>query len=250
MNYFYTWCCRAVSQIRFKPDREAVFQELNAHLEDHYDALIAQGCSQEEATRRALEAMGSAEEIAPHLGQIHKPWLGYCYRIVKPLAIAACAWALFLMVAFFGSYFHAAISTENYQSLADSGEGGFYSQIKVSDTSDGYRFTITEAAVNAQGDTLFLELQTTYWFWMKEPAIVNHFWAVDSLGNYYPSRMEAQYADIPKVTYGGGFYTQGFSAQDLQIHHFDGSAQWVELHYDRDGRDIVLRIDLSGGEQK
>ena len=28
----------------------------------------------------------------------------------------------------------------------------------------------------------------------------------------------------------------------------DDNAQWVELHYDRDGRDIVLRIDLTGGE--
>lgn len=248
MNDFYTWCYHAVAEIRYKPDREDVLRELMAHLEDHYDALIAEGHSPEKAKRLALEAMGSAEEIAPQLGAIHKPWLGYLYRIVKPLAIAAFAWAMFLLIAFFGSHIHSVISTANYNSLQSEGEGGLYIQPNVSDSSDGYRFKITEAAVNAEGDTLYLELQTTHWPWMQGTAIANHFWAVDSLGNYYASRMEAQYDDIPKVTYRGGFYSQGFSSQDLKISHFDPNAEWVELHYDRDGRDIVLRITLTGGD--
>lgn len=248
MNDFYTWCYHAVAEIRYKPDREAVFQELMAHLEDHYDALIREGHSPEKAQRLALEAMGSPEVIAPQLGKIHKPFLGYLYRVTKFLAIAACAWALFLLVAFAGSYIHDLISTANYNSLQSEGEGGLYIQPNVSDSSDGYRFTITEAAINAEADTLYIELQTTYWFWMKEPAIAGHFWAVDSNGNYYASRIDAQYADIPKVVYGGGFYSQGFCSQDLEITHFDGTAEWLELHYNRDGRDIVLRIDLTGGE--
>lgn len=250
MNAFDTWCARAVSEIRYKPDRKGIFAELKAHLEDHYDALIAQGCSRSEAERLALEAMGSPEDIASQLGQIHRPWLGYLYSITKRLAIAACVWVLFLLVAFTGSHIHAIVSTANYQSLAEEGTGGYYCQPNVNAASDGYRFKITEAAVNAEGDTLYLELQTTYWFWMKEPQITNHFWAVDSLGNYYASRMEAQYDDIPKVTAGGGFYSQGFSSQGLQVTHFDSSAEWVELHYDRDGRDIVLRIALHGGEEE
>lgn len=248
MNDFYTWCYHAVSEIRYKPDREAVFRELMAHLEDHYDALIEQGHSPEEAQRLALKAMGSAEEIAPQLGQIHKPFLGYLYSVAKWLALAASVWAVFLLVSFWGSHIHAVRSTANYQSLLSVSQGGFYSQPNVSATSDGYRFRITEAAVNAEGDTLYLELQTRYWFWMKEPAIAGHFWATDSNGNYYASRAEAHYDDIPKVTTGGGMSTSGITSRKLEIVHFDGDAQWVELHYDRDGRNIVLRIDLTGGD--
>ena len=249
MKDFDSWCCRAVAQIRFKPDRQAVFDELKAHLEDHYDDLIAQGHSPEQAKCLTLEAMGDAEEIAPQLGAIHKPWLGYIYRIVKWITIPACVWALFLLVAFSVSHIHSLISTANYDSLRAEGQGGSYYQPNVADSSDGYRFKITEAAVNASGDTLHLELQVTYWPWLPQPGIANYFWAVDSLGNYYACRKDFLYDDVPKVAYQGGFYSQGFESNQLEVRHFDSGAKWLELHYDRDGRDIILRIDLTGGEQ-
>lgn len=248
MVNFDDWCYHAVAEIRFKPDREAVFQELKAHLEDHYDDFLSQGYTPEKAQRLAMEAMGNPEDIAQQLGVIHKPWLGYLYRTVKWIAAVAGVWAVFLLVSHFGSHIHAFISTANYDSLRAEGAGGYYCQPNVSDSSDGYRFRVTEAAVNAEGDTLYLELQTQCWFWMREPAVINHFWAVDSLGNHYSSRAEAQYADIPKVSWSGGFHTQGFTSDHLEISHFANRAEWVELHYDRDGRDIVLRIDLSGGD--
>lgn len=250
MIHFDDWCCRAVAQIRFKPDRKAVYQELKAHLEDHYDDLLAQGHSPEQAQRLTLEAMGDPEEIAPQLGAIHQPWLGYIYRVVKWITIPVCILALFLLVAFGGSHIHSLISTGNYDSLRSEGEGGYYCKPNVTDSSDGYRFKVTEAAVNAAGDTLHLELQVTYWPWMPQPGIANYFWAVDSLGNYYACKRDVMYDDLPKVAYQGGFYSQGFDSNHLEIRHFDGSAQWVELHYDRDGRDIVLRIDLTGGDGK
>lgn len=247
---FDDWCYHAVAEIRFKPDREAVFTELKAHLEDHYDDLIAQGHPSEIAKRLALEAMGDPEAIAPQLGAIHKPWLGYIYRIVKWVTIPTCALAIFLLIAFTGSHIHSLVSTANYESLREEAEGGYYCQPNVSDHSDGYRFKVTEAAVNAPGDTLYFELQVTYWPWMPQPGIVNHFWAVDSLGNRYISRYEAQFDDVPKVAYQGGFYSQGFESNSLEVRHFDSSADWLELHYDRDGRDIVLLIDLTGGAEQ
>lgn len=35
---------------------------------------------------------------------------------------------------------------------------------------------------------------------------------------------------------------------DAWFANLDPEAQWVELRYDRDGRDVRLRIDLTGGE--
>lgn len=250
MVNFDDWCYHAVAQIRFKPDRQMVFDELKAHLEDHYEYLLSSGCSPEDAKRLALEAMGDPEEIAPQLGAIHKPWLGYIYRVVKWITIPLCALALFLLVTHFGSHIHALISTANYNSLQEEGQGGYYSKPNVTARSDGYKFTVTEAAVNAQGDTLYIELQNTYWPWMPEPAIANYFWAVDSMGNHYACKRDAMYDDVPKVAYQGGFYSQGFGASNLKITHFNSAAQWIELRYDRDGRDIVLRIDLTGGAEE
>ena len=245
---FNDWCYHAVAEIRFKPDREAVFLELKNHLEDHYEDLISQGNSPEKAQRLAMEAMGDPEEIAPQLGQIHKPWLGYIYRTVKWITIPLFLWALFLLIAFTGSHIHSVISTANYDSLREEAEGGYYCKPNVSAHSDGYTFKVTEAAINSRGDTLYFELQSTYWPWLQQPAIAHDIWAVDSLGNHYACKREFKYDDVPKVAYQGGFFSQGICVLNMKITHFDSSAQWIELHYDRDGRNIVLRIDLTGGE--
>lgn len=250
MNNFDEWCKCAVSQIRYKPDREEVYKELKTHLEDHYDALIDQGHSMKDARRLALEAMGSAEEIAPQLGQIHKPFWGYVYSIMKAAAIITCFLALFLLIAASIDHIHARISIANFKSLEEEGQGGYYCEPNVSVTCEGYRFRVSEAAINAEGDTLHLELQTMYWPWMRECQIYDHIWAVDSLGNVYSSRWEAHYADIPKLKWGGGYFTGNLAVQTLCLTQFDSEAQWVELRYDRDGREIILHIDLSGGEEQ
>lgn len=248
MNNFDEWCKCAVSQIRYKPDREEVYKELKAHLEDHYDALIDHGHSMEDARRLALEAMGSAEEIAPQLGQVHQPWLGYAYNIITWLTIAACAWALFLLISVSVNHFHAVVSVANFKSLEDDGQDGFYLEPKVSVSCEGYRFRISEAAYSPADEALYLELQTSWWPWMRECAISDHIWAVDSLGNVYSSRWDAHYANIPKLKWGGGFGTGNLYVTTLGLTHFDSDAQWVELHYDRDGRELVLHIDLPGGD--
>lgn len=35
MNDFRSWQATALAQVRFKPDRESIAQELTAHYEDH-----------------------------------------------------------------------------------------------------------------------------------------------------------------------------------------------------------------------
>ena len=67
MVNFDDWCYHAVAHIRFKPDRQMVFDELKAHLEDSSDHFLSQGYPEETAQRLAMEAMGDPEEIAPQL---------------------------------------------------------------------------------------------------------------------------------------------------------------------------------------
>ena len=77
------WLDTATAKIRFGPDRKAVRRELEAHLEDLRDASGLE----EEA---ALQAMGNPAEIAEELGRIHRPWLGYLWRMSQ-LALAGAA---------------------------------------------------------------------------------------------------------------------------------------------------------------
>ena len=111
-NYtFAKWCLEAVSQIKYTADRDEVYEELRAHLEDHRDALMEQGIPREEAEKRALEAMGSAKEIAPQLAAVHKPFWGYVYSIMVRVTQVLAAFSVgLLFVLILGQIEHAQLS--------------------------------------------------------------------------------------------------------------------------------------------
>ena len=83
------WLDAATRSIRFKPDRAAVRSELEAHLEDKRADLqrIFPDLSHQEAESRALAAMGDPEALGRELAKIHKPWLGYLWRLSQVLCI-------------------------------------------------------------------------------------------------------------------------------------------------------------------
>lgn len=245
---FAAWCKAATEKIRYGPDREAVSAELQAHLEDKYDAFLAQGLTHEEATARTLEDMGSAGEIAPQLGAIHRPWLGYLYRVTQLIAITVLVPAMLVLGGILLDKLHIKLSIDHYESLSKYDDTGYYCKPNVCVYTEGYRISIPEAAVVPEEQRLYFELEVHYWPWMGGFTARDHFWAVDSLGNYYCSIADYDY-ESPRVnSHGGGIYSSGIQAGSYTLEGFDCDAQWVELHYDRDGRDIVLRIDLTGGD--
>ena len=86
------WLDAATAKIRFRPDREAVRRELEAHMEDLREASGLE----EDA---ALRVMGDPAEIAEELGRLHRPWLGYLWRISRfALAGAAVMYCLLLVL--------------------------------------------------------------------------------------------------------------------------------------------------------
>ncbi len=91
------WLDKAVAGIRFRPDRAAVRAELAAHLEDKQADLqrIFPDIPPQEAEVRALEAMGDPEVLGRELAKIHKPWLGYLWRLSQvlcTLVVLAALW--------------------------------------------------------------------------------------------------------------------------------------------------------------
>lgn len=77
------WLDAATKKIYFRPDRKVVRRELEAHLED----LREVSGLDEDA---ALKEMGNPEAIAEELGRLHRPWLGYLWR-VSQLALLGAA---------------------------------------------------------------------------------------------------------------------------------------------------------------
>ncbi len=84
---FGYWANRAVEQMRFRPDRAAVKQELVAHMEDAMEAALARGLSREAAEQQVVQAMGDAREVGRLLNQAHSPLLGFAWWFSKWLCV-------------------------------------------------------------------------------------------------------------------------------------------------------------------
>ena len=246
---FSLWCQKATEKIRYGPDRRVVCRELMDHLEDHRDTLMEHGLTREEAEQKALEAMGSAQEIAPQFGAIHRPWLGYLFSMVRVAAIAAALPAIFFCVVSVWALLFNLISANQFDWVPDRFTSvDYYCRPKVSDSSDGRFYQVTEAGYSTKHSEFYLEIRTIYWPHLRHWGVFDEFWAVDSKGNYYASIHEAGYENIPRLDAMGYSTSACIAHYHFVIHDFDCDAQWLELHYDRDGRDVVLRIDLTGGK--
>lgn len=97
---FRNWRRQVTDQVRFKPDRAAIEQELTAHYEDHVRDLERLDYTPELARQRALAAMGDPKTIGKALDRVHKPWLGWLWRLSRwlmaVLAVTAVCAAWFL----------------------------------------------------------------------------------------------------------------------------------------------------------
>lgn len=266
---FKNWCEAATDGIIFPPDREQVRQELMNHLYDHYDDLVAQGVDRDTAQAMALAAMGSAAEIAPQLAEIHRPFWGYLLRVTRiALALTLCAVVLswFFWLRYVDDY-SAPMEGDSFMPFGVSDVSDnydrrlFYAEPNQSAQSDGYTLTLTKAAAwrhQSMGEQgVYKEFDVFYFQiesfnprpWAEHREIGHWFWAVDSLGNVYDSFHKGiiNYAPyIGAATYHTAPLTYTY---DMWISDYRSQeAEWIEFHYDRSGRDIVFRVDLTGGD--
>ncbi len=255
---FSLWCQEATKLIRFSEDRKPVYDELMAHLQDRQQAFMEQGMETMAAQDTALQAMGSAQKIAPELAKVHRPFWGYAYWITKVCAILCCALAIYMVVGIYGSMIHGIATYKADPTTLHPGDGGQWemiTQVSSEETvySDGYWIRVPGAILweHRTGELqLEFKLQVIHSPFLEHLNCTSHFWAVDSLGNHYSCYYDVQASDVPHVAIGGGKSTSGCQFHSMSIQHVSSAdIQWIDLHYNRDGRDIVLRIDLAGGEK-
>lgn len=259
------WCLHAVQRIKYPPDRNAVYQELRQHLDDRFDSFLAQGLSDEDAVNKTLEAMGDPKEVSKYLAAIHRPFWGYAYSITKWLyRLAACGLALLLLVQ------GLRIITEDNYSAPDYSNGKFnpysgtspygnqrllYKEPGTTFTDSGYAVTLSRVSCwDGPSGTLYFQLKITSLLpWADDPDFCYYITARDSLGNTYPFRDARDAADNHDRIVKGEIYRTSVITwlYDARLLVFDSEgADLVELCYERDGRDMVFRIDLTGGDSK
>lgn len=254
------WCEQACRQIRFRPDRKAVRRELSGHMEDEYRALRASGLEEDEAEQRVLENLGDPAETGRLLNRVHKPLLGWLWLASKVLVILALAAAVLCAVGndppFYSleEPFLNADVTEIHMADDTAYRYRYAQPEECRDGSDGYTFRVDRAAVWEYESTDYYEFTCrltvgVVWPWENGP-VLHTMYAVDSQGSRHETyigqnRDEGKPGWMTVHRLSQSLTTCGYS---ITLRNFDPAAQWVELHYDRAGRDLVLHIDLTGGE--
>lgn len=266
---FWVWCNNAVSGIIFTPDRERVFQELFNHMQDHYDILVESGMEPKEAEKQTVSAMGDAREIAPLLAAIHRPFWGRFLRITRLVLLAALVLALSPVGKFIWNMDYEDPMIWDHDIYDASNYGGdtgrtllMLSEPEISFEDSGYTFTVTDAVLweqtNEGEESAYLYCRIRQFNprpWAELPDFLTEvacwFRAEDSLGTYYYSMNTQDYRLEEPCVYVRGSQTSPLTYEyDLWINDIDPSVQWVDIIYDRDGRDHALRIHLTGGVQE
>lgn len=269
---FTIWCYSATRLIRYGPDRKKVHRELMTHLEDRRTSLMEQGMDKQEASDKTLEAMGSAEELAPQLAAIHKPFWGYVIRACHILLVLLLIVGFSPIRKFFLSREYVTSAYRGFEVYSADSYGGdsgrtlhHISQPDVSFSSDGSSFTLTDAVIYTKISSATNEPVTTLCFLVEQSSllpwrehqdyqgylsdcpITGWFYAVDSLGRRYDSFYERGEDDMYINTYSvrDGVFS---CTIECWINGFDYTGvEWVDICYERDGRNYTMRIDLAGG---
>lgn len=239
------WCDNAVKSIQYPPDRQAVHAELLAHLEDHRDALMAQGMDIRDATREALRAMGNAQEIEPQLASLHKPFWGVAYNMVQALLCLALIPILF--VTLWQGY---RFATENYNQVNDlaapygpyASDNSYLQNLqfftKPGDWFIGNGYLVTFSQATCWDDRLYITVKVNSLIPMcDKPDFCFAMTLRDDQGRILPkSSTVLQTGPLSWVCH-------------IQVSDFDPEAtDYLELRYDRDGRDVSMIAEVPGGD--
>ena len=273
------WCEDACVYIKYKPDRKTVGDELMSHIIDKHDALVAAGMAPQEAAKTAVAAMGDANEVGRGLAKAHNPVLGYLLTASKVLLCLALVCAF---LAIFGARGRFGIFPPDAEAAAAREErmytGEYFEWVNEDDEvigsstrtlylepgctakSDGYTFTVTRVAewrgeytyheTGEKNEDYMLYLTIKAWHplpWASYPEAVRWFSAVDSFGNLYINMWSARYINEKHLIGNPTSRTPFSYTYEMWLGNYEPGAEWVELRYDREGRDVVMCINLTEG---
>ena len=101
------YCDRVLAQVGRLTNDEAddLRNELAGHIEDHAEALVEHGYTEEDAAARAVELMGDPEETGKALREQYRHfWLVIVQRIAIFVTVIACVQGFFMLPMLSGVY--------------------------------------------------------------------------------------------------------------------------------------------------
>lgn len=101
------YCDRVLAQVGRLTNDEAddLRNELAGHIEDHAEALVERGYTEEDAVARAVELMGDPEETGKALREQYRHfWLVIVQRIAIFVTVIACVQGFFMLPMLSGVY--------------------------------------------------------------------------------------------------------------------------------------------------
>lgn len=260
----FDWLTIATQGIRFKPDREAVRAELREHLDDKIDDLtrIFPDMLPGEAEERALREMGDPEEIGKALAKIHKPWLGWLWRLSQAALWVMAAVLIYDVVSAASVQDHLGGWYNSGPDLEYVSPDSIMGPAEITDLRpwegavelDGHHIVMERAMLKEWEDETRLAVVLRCWsprFWERygnDPR--QRMSAVDDLGNYYRSYQEFWAAnDIEyyrRVIGEPGGSSPLYQDYVIWVHGLEPGAQELTLEYDWMGRSFSMTVDLEG----
>ena len=240
------WLRDAVKYIKFPPDRRKVRQELYEHMISRNRDFLNEGCSEPEADRRVCEAMGDPEEVGKALAEVHKPFWGYCLRVLRILLVLIILYAVVSVVRDGEEIFdYPYLRVLNGE--IDDRVPAWIPQ-HASAAAGDYRFRLVKAGLTGpepaadaryfrtSGTFLILQLRTFTWDPNLGPPLFGYrtLTVEDSGGKTYPAYMQGELDLI-------------FAGRVLVfVKDFDPAAEWAVLHFDSGDRSFQMPIRLKG----
>ena len=261
----FKWCREAIEQIRFKPDRGKVQEELLAHIVDHMEFMVFHGYTEEEAEARAVAAMGNPEEVGKQLDAVHKPWLGWLWIASRVLVMIL----LFIVITFLPGMvedYRDELEDENIWATAlEDGVFFEYECINLYDLNltgeiDGYHFTVDKAAWYGRPDDgiqlfILMDVRRQPFAPVLTRTALERFAIVDDQGRHMGAdEFHPENFDPVVGLYAAGVDYNGVVAKNpllgygiLRFHALRWEPEWVELYCEYDGRTVTFRIPGPGG---
>lgn len=258
----------AVSKIKYMPDRRAVYDELRQHVDDRCESFLEQGIPKEEAVDKTVTVMGDPKELAQQLAAIHRPFWGFAYSILKWASILVLGAAFliglwnylspYLRSSYYSRYSSPSYSSGNpYTGEGDAFSGktqAIYLEPEQSFSDSGYTVMLTDLTVWTAPDWDFARCHFLVEIisaipWTDGPMFTNTLRVRDSNGTEYLCYLDQSDFDKGDQLLLEKYHTGPLQwLCDMHFHIHGEPVTWIELYYDRDGREHAIRVDLTGGD--
>ncbi|MEA4973483.1 hypothetical protein SDC9_119304 [bioreactor metagenome] len=227
---------KVLKHVKFKYDHEIIRRELNEHIKDLYDDLIADDITEADAQKLAIEFMGNADDIGEELNKVHNPVIGHIWLITRVVAIFAIIMIAVPAFEYTESFIRTQFFT-GYDIKHDDAELIYSIKCDNKTKIDDMNIQLEELLYYDNG-----ELEIRYRTW-KDAFSTSIDWSFDLSATCVKDEKGNTY-----FSSGGGSNGGVISKHQMFINDFPEDAEKLIIDYNYYGRKIYFEVPLEEGE--